>query len=204
MKLSVFKIYSALFGLIDLYTLIYDNAQHINAISNQLSLFTILSNIFATIVFLYLGFRKDTDQKNRNIDSIRGAIVIYMLITGIIYNIFLAPIASPNTVPWVSFIYHKLMPVIVFLGWIIYPPIKKLKFINALYWLLFPFLYLIYTLIRGKLTGWYPYFFIDPTQRGYLGVFTFSIIILIATVIGSILLIALGNWLHTKKIKILK
>ena len=53
-----------------------------------------------------------------------------------------------------------------------------------LLWLAFPAVYLGYTIIRGALTGWYPYPFLDPSQTdGYGGV---------AIWCGAILVIILG------------
>ena len=204
MKLSLHKIYFIFFGLLDLFALINDLSQNLNDLGNHLSLFTIMSNIFTISLFLYLGLRKDDKKSKINIDSIRGAIIIYMLITGIIYYVFLAATLDANAVQWINIIYHKLMPVVVLLSWFLYPPRYNIKYKNAFYWLLFPLLYLGYTLFRGSITGWYPYSFVNPIEKGYQGVFSFSLLLLIVTFVGSIILILLGNWLQKLKIHIFK
>jgi hypothetical protein len=198
MKRTFVRLYFIVFGLLNLFTIVYDNAHHLSDIVNQLSYFTMLCNIFITIVFLYLGFRPNTKSKTIR-DTIRGAVIMYMILTGIVYNIFLAASVDALVVPWITFIYHKLMPIIAVVSWIIYPPLQKLSFKNAFVWLSFPLVYLIYTIIRGALTNWYPYYFIDATKRGYVAVVTFSLEILAATFLGSLILIALGNFLQKKR-----
>jgi len=39
-------------------------------------------------------------------------------------------------------------------------------------WLLFPIVYAIYALVRGGLTGWYPYPFLNPDVSGASSVVT--------------------------------
>lgn len=196
MKLSLTRVYFIFFAIIDLVAIIYDFSHHLLDFANHISYFTILSNIFTTILFFYLGFRKNTKESILNIDSFRGADVLYMSITGIIYNFILAG-TSTNDLPVVNFVYHQLMPIVVLLSWFLFTPKKHLKFIEALFWLLFPFSYLIYTLIRGALIGWYPYFFTDPSKNGgYIGVFKFSLEVLIASLLGACILILSVRWLR--------
>jgi len=45
-------------------------------------------------------------------------------------------------------------------------PHRRLGFKKALLWLLFPVAYAIYALVRGGLTGWYPYPFLNPDVSG--------------------------------------
>lgn len=39
--------------------------------------------------------------------------------------------------------------------------------VHAIWWLVYPFVYLVYTLIRGSITGTYPYPFLDVSTIGY-------------------------------------
>jgi len=196
MKLSPARVYFIFFAIIDLVTIIYDFSHYLSDFSDHISYFTILSNIFTTILFFYIGFRKNTKKSLINIDSFRGADVLYMSITGIIYNFILAA-TSTNDLPVVNFVYHQLMPIVVLLSWFLFPPKKHLKFIETFFWLLFPFFYLVYTLIRGALINWYPYFFTDPSKNGgYIGVFKFSLEVLVASLIGAYILTVSVRWLH--------
>jgi hypothetical protein len=49
--------------------------------------------------------------------------------------------------------------------------------------LVYPVVYVAYSLIRGRLVGWYPYPFLNPATSGYTGILLTSIGILGLTLI---------------------
>ena len=53
------------------------------------------------------------------------------------------------------------------LFWIFFVPKGTLRWSQPLFWLVYPLLYVSYCLIRGALTGFYPYPFVDVTLLGY-------------------------------------
>ena len=63
----------------------------------------------------------------------------------------------------------------------------RLTFRRALVWVVFPMAYLAYSLVRGAITGWYPYPFLDPREHGYTGVLVVS-----AAVTALVLALAAG------------
>ena len=120
----------------------------------------------------------------------RGAVTLYMIITGIVYNLLLAPAsADVNTnTQWVNFIVHVLGPIVVTADWFAYrSPIKPTVGQMATWWI-FPALYLIYTMIRGPFADWYPYPFLDPNQKGVGEIVLYCVGILVAFVVISIIL----------------
>ncbi|MFL5625844.1 MAG: Pr6Pr family membrane protein [Ktedonobacteraceae bacterium] len=46
------------------------------------------------------------------------------------------------------------MPVVMVLDWLYQPPKTKLVVTQTWIWLIFPVLYLVYSLIRGSIVGW--------------------------------------------------
>ncbi|MEV6523653.1 Pr6Pr family membrane protein [Longispora sp. NPDC051575] len=133
-------------------------------VSNFFSFFTILSNLL-TVVTLLLCARFGA----RGFDQLRGAVTLYMTTTGIVYATLLSGIEVDTTVPWTNFVVHQLMPVVVLLDWLFDPPYRRLEFRKVLLWLLFPLLYLPYSLVRGAIVDWYPYPFLDPRRDGGYG-----------------------------------
>jgi len=162
---------------------------------NYLSYFTNLSNIFAALVLLIsAAYLLRSRRPSRIDDIIRGAAVLYMSVTGVVYVLLLRNIEVSLQLAWVNVLMHYIAPVVVLADWMIRPPGRSLR-ANAIgWWLLFPAAYLAYTLIRGATSGWYPYPFLNPAHtNGYDGVALYSLGILIAfSVIGS-LLIKLSN-----------
>jgi len=119
---------------------------------------------------------------SQNLDMWRGASTLYMVITGIVYALLLSGLEESlqTPIPWVNFVLHYAFPVIVLLDWFIDRPAYKITLKQGLVWLIFPIAYAIYSLIRGAMTGWYPYPFLNPViEGGYLKIVVVSIFIAI-------------------------
>jgi uncharacterized protein YacL len=136
--------------------------------ANFFSFFTIESNILAIVSFLIGAFLIYAKKRSKNADYFRGAVTLYMVVTGIIFSILLSGIegATLTAVPWDNVVLHYIIPVAIAFDWIADRPVY-ISFKKALTWLLFPILYLVYSLIRGPIASWYPYPFIDPANGGY-------------------------------------
>lgn len=149
--------------------------------ANFFSYFTNLSNIFAALVLIisagYLAFRRKPSAVD---DLIRCAAVIYMTVTGTVYVLLLSGEDLGLLLPWVNVVLHYLMPLVILADWLYQPQRTKLRFKQTLWWLVFPLLYLTYSLIRGSIVSWYPYPFLDPDKvGGYGGVALYGVAILL-------------------------
>lgn len=150
------------------------------SLANFFSFFTIQSNLLAAFVLLTVGIAMLVNAKaKRQFAFIRGAATLYMVITGIVFALLLSGLEQrlQVTVPWVNMVFHQLMPVVMLVDWLLFPPKFKFSFRQTILWLAFPLLYLAYTLIRGPIVQWYPYPFLDPPQVGWPYVIVMSIII---------------------------
>jgi hypothetical protein len=128
------------------------------------SYFTVLSNLFAVAMLLH-GALRPAHTRSRTVELFRGAAVVYILTTGIVYLLLLSGHAP--TYPWVNAILHYLMPVAVTLDWLSDPPGVRLDLAPTLVmWMAFPLLYVLYTLARGAIVDWYPYLFVNPHRSG--------------------------------------
>ncbi len=128
------------------------------------SYFTVLSNLIAAAMLLH-GALRPTHTRSRTVELLRGAAVVYILTTGIVYLLLLSGHAPAY--PWVNAILHYLMPVAVTLDWLSDPPMVRLDLARTLVmWMVFPLLYVLYTLARGAIVDWYPYFFVNPHRSG--------------------------------------
>lgn len=153
------------------------------SVANFFSYFTVLSNLFAAVVLVVGG---------RN-DMLRGAAVLYMGMTGLVYALLLSgvDVQTPGFSNWTL---HRIMPVVVVLDWLFEPPRAPLALRRTLAWLIFPLLYLPYTLSRGEIVDWYPYPFVDPTRDGgYLRVAANSLGVAAGFVAATWLITWVGN-----------
>jgi hypothetical protein len=162
---SALRVCRALLALAAITAITYDVAAGPGVSDGDyFSYFTVLSNLFAVAMLLH-GVLYPARERSRTIELLRGAAVAYILTTGIVYLLLLSGHAPAY--PWVNAILHYLMPVAVTLDWLLDPPCLRLDPAQTvLLWMAFPLLYIIYTLARGAIVGWYPYFFVNPHRSG--------------------------------------
>jgi hypothetical protein len=156
------------------------------------SFFTILSNLLSGIVSAQLAGRPDRDGPGWR--PLRLAALVGITVTGIVYSTVLAAIHQPNGAAEVTVntIVHYVVPVLMVAGWLLFGPRPRIDR-RAIGWsLLFPVLWLAYTLIRGAIWEWYPYPFVDVTAHGYARVVVNAL--LVTVVLGVVAaLFALGD-----------
>ena len=164
--------------------------------TNFFSFFTIESNVATVVVCLVGAFfllaRKGADPQWFTI--FRGTIATYMIVTGVVYTLLLRGVELPQgtTVPWSNEILHVVAPLWMLLDWLFAPGRRELVWRTIWVIIVFPIVWVIYTLIRGPLTPdemqdktyWYPYPFLNPnlSDNGYSSVAFY--VILIAVVVA--------------------
>ncbi len=192
-----------LFGLLALTALGSQFAVQVQAgfsVLNFCSYFTNLANLFAAGVLLVGAFSLLTRREPSVAeDLLRGAAAMNMAVVGIVFSVLLRNVDLGHLRPWINIALHYVMPVAVALEWLIQPPRTKLTLRQMLLWQAFPLLYLIYTLVRGALVGWYPYPFLNPaTAGGCAGVAAYVAGILAVFLLVGGAALTLGNRLNEK------
>jgi len=162
---------------------------------NFFSYFTNLSNIFAAVVLLLGAFSLITRREPTvSEDIIRGTAVVCMALVGLVFSVLLRDVDLGHLLPWVNIVLHYIMPVVVVADWLYQPPKTRLVVTQVWLWLIFPALYLAYSLIRGAIVGFYAYPFFNPAKSGgYGGVALYCIAILLAFLLCCWLLMTGGN-----------
>jgi len=183
--LAGYRMFFGLLGLSAVATeivVLVDRGRFVPA--NFFSYFTIESNLFAACVFVLGGLALARGKKTSGLDMLRGAATLYMVITGVVFALLLSGIegAEFTAVPWDNIVLHYLMPIVVFADWLTDPPGSRIAFKKALWWLAFPLAYFAYSLVRGHFVGWYPYPFMNPAEKGYVGVAVMGALMAVAGV----------------------
>lgn len=139
---------------------------------NFFSYFTVESNIFAAVMLAVSATALITGRKYAHLDILRGAATLYMVTTGIVFSVLLSGLDPGvlTAVPWDNTVLHYIMPVVLLIDWILDPPKARIPLKKALLWLIYPIVYVVYSLVRGHFVGWYPYPFLDPSEDGYIAV----------------------------------
>lgn len=184
MNKSLFtKSYRIIFGLYIVGTMLFDifyglsNVAGFNIV-NYFSYFTTLSTVLATVTLLVVGLYKD-------IPLLRLGATTFMTITCIVYFLLLRN--EPVVLMWVNVSFHYLLPAVMVFDWFYNRSRQYISPRRALVVLAFPLVYVAYSLIRGALTDWYPYFFIDVADLGYPIALRNAVGILVAMSIVAIL-----------------
>ena len=193
---SIIAIIGWLAVALQLYLIILNRvASFPETIVRFFSFFTVQTNILVAICFTFLWLKPKSKwglffSKPKN----ATAITLYITIVGFVYNTILrflwAPVGLQKVV---DELLHSVIPVLVLLHWILFIPKKALGFKNIFPWLIFPSVYLVYTLIRGVFFNFYPYPFIDVNLLGYKAVLLNSFFMLLAFLFFGTLLIVIGK-----------
>lgn len=156
---------------------------------NFFTFFTILANLFAVAILIEGGRRQLTGAPPVP-DVWRGAAVVYMTVTFIVFAVLLRGLQEElqTNIPWVDSTLHRVMPVVLMADWLIEPPHGPLPLRRVLVpWLAPPLVWTAYSLVRGAIDGRYPYPFLNPANGGYGTVALY--------VIGILMLFMLVSWL---------
>lgn len=168
-------------------TQLTDSISHGRSVVNFFSFFTIESNLLAIALLALLGVTGLRGTAPKEYVFFRGGVTLFMTITGIVYTLLLSgnEVSLQTTVSWVNTVLHYIMPVVILADWLIAPPKQLLPFKKAALWLLFPLVYLTYSIIRGGIVSWYPYPFINPIENSWAHVGVMSLVIAaVAAVLG--------------------
>ena len=150
--------------------------------SEYFTYFTITSCLITGAVLVVAGLNVIRKQAETKFLSLaRLTMATSMVIVGVIYNALLAD-AAPDVrdigynwpvVP--NLIMHTYMPALVLVEWLVTNTTIKLKLTQAFWVLVYPLAWLAFSITRGLIQGWWPYWFIDPqygiaTQLTWIGV----------------------------------
>lgn len=191
--LIAYKLFFALLGFSAIVTEIATVVERGTfAPGNFFSYFTIESNVFAVSVLLLSAFAIAASRKSKLVDMLRGANTLYMTTVLIVFDVLLANLDAQvlTAVPWDNTVLHYIMPLAIIGDWLIDQPKRRIAFKSALVWLTFPIMYVVYSLVRGAVVGWYPYPFLNPATNGYGGVVVVSC--------GITVLVLALTWLITR------
>lgn len=164
------------------------------AIIRFFSYFTILTNILVAISFTSLLFPKNRSYSFFSNNAVLTAVTIYILIVGLVYNIVLRSQWDPKGLQLiVDNGLHTVTPLLTVIYWLLYVSVKEIRWQQTPRWLIYPVLYLVYVLIRGSYSNFYPYFFINVSDLGYNRAFQNAGLVTAAFLIVSFLLLWAGK-----------
>jgi hypothetical protein len=120
----------------------------------------------------------------------------------LIYHLLLSGQLNPEGIALVTDVLaHYLVPVLFVGYWWIVSPKETLRWRDPLVWLSYPLAYQVHVLVRGALTDFYPYPFVDMGELGLVSVLGNTLDIGAVFVVISLVFVAIGRigtrWNHS-------
>ena len=124
------------------------------------------------------------------------------LVSGLVFGLIVAQASTRDyriEVPWSDTLLHFVVPALAVIAWTtdsIIAVNPRVPWPTVGWVLVFPALWLPYTLVRGADVGWYPYFFLDEAQvGGPLGVAGYCLLVMLIFMVVTAALVGVNRWL---------
>lgn len=138
--------------------------------SNLLSYFTIQSNIaFVVLTIFLMIWTVIGKHETRLVTVLRAVVTSYLILSGATFAVLIVTAGLGEfefLVPLSSKILHFVTPVYALVDFFFAPGRRRINFLLTLWVLVYPVIYAIGTVIRGRTLQWYPYVFFDPNWVG--------------------------------------
>lgn len=148
-----------------------------HGVAMYFSFFTVLTNIIVAIVSTAPLLMPDSrvGQFCSRIDTIAGVAVNIALVS-VTYNLLLRNIWNPQGWQLIAdTLLHDVVPILfVAFAWLCARS-GSASYVARLRWAAWPIVYFAFAMVRGAVSGFYPYPFLNASQIGYGGVLIYAI-----------------------------
>ena len=123
--------------------------------------FTILTNVGVAIVASFMALRPASRFAGPRARLIAATAIV---VVGVVYSVALRHAWQPKGWQMVTdHALHDVTPLLFLLAWLLFPH-GGVRWRDGLWATVPAFAYCAYSFSRGAVDGWYPYYFLDPTQ----------------------------------------
>jgi hypothetical protein len=96
-------------------------------------------------------------------------------------------------------IFHYAIPLAYVGYWLVFVPKGSLAWKDAIAWLVYPAVYTVLVLLRGAVSGLYPYPFLDAVALGYPRVVVNMVVLLMVFLVLGLLVIMVDRVMNPEK-----
>jgi len=163
--------------------------------SEYFAYFSIVTAIFAGLFLITSGFGlllKIEDTKW--VEIARLSLAVALIVVGVVYHALLADAANDvrdGDYAWPVLpneIIHTYAPILAAIEYLISVKAFRIR-LRAFVWVaIFPLIWLVFSIVRGSATNWWPYWFINPNGEAGLG----GMLTYIAAITGFFLVLGLA------------
>lgn len=179
------------------------DASLVESIIRFFSFFTIISN--SMVVLYFIGLLLPSQKKLHQFvqhNETASAVSMYIIVVGFVYQIILKPLLMTPLQGWFMIAdntLHALISFLMLVYWILFLSSKKINVQTLLYCLIYPVVYLAYTLIRGSFIDFYSYPLVAVNKLGYGKVLLNSALLVLFFLGLAYLFAAFANWRYKNK-----
>ena len=140
------------------------------------SYFSIQGTLICAVVLAVTGVRAIRGlSETRLITLTRLSTTVYVVVISVVYNALLRGGAGdirdagykwpvlPNE------IIHVWGPILMLLDWLLIAGFSSVRLRAAFWVVLYPVAWILFSVIRGNIDGWWAYWFLDPSDKGGVG-----------------------------------
>ncbi len=133
---------------------------------NLFAYFTVQSNVLVAASALLTALQPDMDTLLRRV--LRLTALVAITVTGVVYHAVLAGLVELSpAAAFADALLHTAVPVAAVVGWLVFGPRGRTSWRVVGLSVVFPVLWLVLTLVRGRVVGgFWPYPFVDVDQLG--------------------------------------
>ncbi|MFZ4615159.1 MAG: Pr6Pr family membrane protein [Rectinemataceae bacterium] len=131
------------------------------------SYFTEQSNLIIAIVYILTGLGALRGrQPGKGIAALERCARVWIVMTGLAFHFLLSAIYHPEGALGVAnMLAHYVVPIGSFLIWLFLEPRGTYRIGEFWLWISYPLAYCIFSLLRGQIDGFYPYYFVNPLPK---------------------------------------
>ncbi len=133
-----------------------------------LGYFTVWANVLIALAFtapLLNPDKKLADFFMR--PAVRAALATYILMVSVVYHMLIVPYWNPQGFTWLTATgLNTVMPILYIIDWLFFAEKRPIFYKHLPYWLIFPAVYGVTSIIRGLFTNVYPYPFLNVAELG--------------------------------------
>ncbi|KCZ60196.1 Pr6Pr family membrane protein [Hyphomonas chukchiensis] len=157
------------------------------------SYFTLDTNVLVAVAMGWSALAPESGPgKFFSKPGLRAAITLYILLVALVYHFMLRELWTPHGWEKISnFILHYVTPVMMLSNWLLISRKDGLRLSQVPAWMAFPAVYATLVLLRGQLTGMYPYGFLNVAEIGWRASLTHIVELILAMgLAGCVMVVA--------------
>jgi hypothetical protein len=166
--------------------------------------FSIVTAIVAGLFLITTSFGLLLDiEDTKWVEIARLSLAVALIVVGVVYHALLADVVNDvrdGDYAWPVLpnqIIHTYAPILAAIEYIISIKAFRIRLRSFLLVAVFPITWLVLSIIRGTLTNWWPYWFINPNgEAGLLGMLTYMAAISIFFLLLGLLVLGIKQLLR--------